>query len=306
MCKPFYISVDHGGTHTRAAASDACGHVLRVLDRDGANPFDDGPEIMFDLIDCCVTDLCRLSGAQLERVCIASAGVELGTLSDTTLWQARLRLRSEQLLIYNDAHVAHIGAFEDGDGILVSAGTGSIVVARVGERVKRYGGWGHILGDEGSGFAVGRDGLKQAVLDEDNRRSTALYHEALTTFEVSSLREALFSIYSGSSKAKVAGFARNVLHLATEGDTASFAIVKAQLNALCETVGTAIKQGFPPVASYAGGMFADVFYGSLFQECLAVRNIVVTSPRLSALHAGLWLAMGRPSLSPTFLNATCE
>src|SRR5690606_5383094 len=86
---------------------------------------------------------------------------------ERTLASARL---AERVCVISDGETALYGAFAGGPGILLIAGTGSVGYAR-GEdgRVERCGGWGMLVGDEGSGFGLGRAGLRAALRSADGR-----------------------------------------------------------------------------------------------------------------------------------------
>ncbi|MDT2767609.1 BadF/BadG/BcrA/BcrD ATPase family protein [Globicatella sulfidifaciens] len=83
---------------------------------------------------------------------------------------------NEQYLLRSDAEIALIGALKGKDGILVIAGTGSIAFAKFGNRIERCGGWGYQLGDEGSGYWIGRQLLTEFTKQSDGRHlKTDLY-----------------------------------------------------------------------------------------------------------------------------------
>ena len=71
--------------------------------------------------------------------------------------------------IASDGVTSLLGALGERDGAVVAAGTGTICVARRGERLAKVDGWGALLGDAGSGFAIGRAGLEAALRNADGR-----------------------------------------------------------------------------------------------------------------------------------------
>lgn len=73
--------------------------------------------------------------------------------------------------IYNDVKVAHFGAFGLGSGVQVVAGTGSIGFARDGAKEYRLGGYGPLIGDEGSAYAIGTTALNHMSFYFDKRVS---------------------------------------------------------------------------------------------------------------------------------------
>jgi glucosamine kinase len=90
---------------------------------------------------------------------------------------------TQRLSIGSDAEIAFHDAFHDGPGILVLAGTGSMVLGRGPDgELDRVGGWGPLLGDEGSGYAIGCHALRAVARAEDrlepatDLRATVLSH----------------------------------------------------------------------------------------------------------------------------------
>lgn len=156
------LGVDVGGTWLRAALSDG----QRILKRGrlpSARPFKPAPA--------------------LEKL-LASWGsprLDLLTLGSTGIWSAaqkrslaaELKLLARQVTVLSDVELAHRAAFGREAGVLLLAGTGSIALAgRQGGRLVRAGGLGPLLGDEGSGFWLGKRAL--AVMPDRFPRGLAL------------------------------------------------------------------------------------------------------------------------------------
>ena len=103
--------------------------------------------------------------------------------------ELRIALRNENLatsvVVTTDIEIALAAAFSDGPGIVVSAGTGSVAVGRdrAGKR-HRMGGYGWQMGDEGSGYAIGRAALGAVSRAIDGRSpKTALSEQVLRPLE---------------------------------------------------------------------------------------------------------------------------
>ena len=158
-----------------------------------------------------------------------------------------------------DAEAALQDAFGDGAGILAISGTGSAVWAR-GEagRMLRVGGWGLLLGDEGSGYAIGLAGLRVVMRSHDGRvASTALTGAVLGALGLDSPDD-LVRWTALASKRDVAATAPLVLEHAA--DPAAAAIIQAAAAELADQVDTAARlldpwTGRVPVA-LSGGLIA--------------------------------------------------
>jgi glucosamine kinase len=137
--------------------------------------------------------------------------------------ELRTALRSEnlvsQVVVTTDIEIALAAAFADGPGIVVSAGTGSVAVGRdrTGKR-HRIGGYGWQMGDEGSGYAIGRASLGAVSRAKDGRSPPTALSDRLLRATRSSDFDALVRWAAGASPAEVAALAPHVLGVAAAGD----------------------------------------------------------------------------------------
>ncbi|MBK1785319.1 N-acetylglucosamine kinase [Prauserella cavernicola] len=161
------VGVDAGGTATRALALDADGAVLGTGRAGGANPNSHPPEQAAGAIaDAVGAALAGLGGP--SAIVIGMAGTS--KLSDpavaTVFEQAWQRAGfGVAPRVVSDAETAFASATAEPDGTVLIAGTGSIA-GRIRKRrmVSVAGGYGWLLGDEGSGFWLGREAVR-ATLD---------------------------------------------------------------------------------------------------------------------------------------------
>ena len=158
--------IDGGGTSTRLELRDGENRMIR---RTAYGPFNvsavgtDGVRAVIREI-AGDTDLSAIS-----RFCVGGAGVSFEGLETLLLEEmGRYGFRGK-LLVCSDFEIALRGAMNEPGGILI-AGTGSVAFG-INERgmKARVGGWGHLIDDEGSGYAIGRDALAAAVRTEDGR-----------------------------------------------------------------------------------------------------------------------------------------
>jgi glucosamine kinase len=132
-------------------------------------------------------------------------------------------LRSEgiarRVSVTTDVEIALVAAFGDGAGIVVSAGTGSIAVARDRRgALHRLGGYGWQMGDEGSGYAIGRAALGAASRARDGRSpGTALERRVLEAARCADF-DALVRWAAVATPGEVASLAPHVLEVAAAGD----------------------------------------------------------------------------------------
>ena len=137
--------------------------------------------------------------------------------------ELRKLLRTENLartvVVATDIEIALAAAFDQGPGIVVSAGTGSVAVGRDRSgKQHRMGGYGWQMGDEGSGYAIGRAALGAVSRAVDGRSPRTALSERILTASRSESFDALVRWAAGASPAEVAALAPHVLDVAAGGD----------------------------------------------------------------------------------------
>ena len=132
-------------------------------------------------------------------------------------------LRGENLAsrveVTTDVELALAGAFQTGPGIVVSAGTGSIAVGRDAKGARwRIGGYGWQMGDEGSGYAIGRSALGAVSRAHDGRSPrTALTDRVLAATRCADF-DSVVRWAAAASPSEIASLAPHVLEIAAQGD----------------------------------------------------------------------------------------
>lgn len=175
-------------------------------------------------------------------------------------------IRAERVAIQSDAVTALLGAHGSEAGIMAIAGTGSIVLGKDRRGTfARAGGWGWLLGDEGSAMAIGRDGLSAALQAVDGViPPTALRDTLLGHFGVERPRDVKSIVYAPDFGSRGFGqLAALVGRVAEEGDATARAIVERHGHLLARQVAAVVAQldfdATPIAVAPIGGAFAHVF-----------------------------------------------
>ena len=153
-----FLGIDGGGTGCRAVLADASGRVLGRGEAGAANIASDFAGSVDNILKatrvaCGGRDLSMIrAGLGLAGANAAGAAERLAA----ALPFARIRVET-------DGFTAVRGALGDQDGIVAAIGTGSVFAAQRGVQVRHLGGWGLVLGDEGSGAWIGRAILSAAL-----------------------------------------------------------------------------------------------------------------------------------------------
>lgn len=185
----------------------------------------------------------RWNRRRVAALVVASRG--LWTPAERRMLARALRGLAARVHVISDAQAALLGALGKQPGVLVLSGTGSIVVGRDARgRWARAGGLGPILGDEGSGFWLGREWLRTVVRNGH-------------------LLPALRASHGRDPVKTMAAMSRHVIARARRGDQHARRIVaegQRQLAAGALEVARALRLGRTVNASWAGSVLADRWY----------------------------------------------
>ncbi len=259
-----YVGIDGGGSKTRTVAIDATGTLL--LDHLAAAI--DLPVRGDEHVGRVLADIREAVATVCMSRPIAQVTLGMPALGESDAWDARLAALAANafpgwtVLLYNDARLALEGALPDQTGVLVVSGTGSIAWGKADDGSEaRTGGWGPLLGDEGSGYDIGRRALAAAAMAEDGRGpATALSGALAAALGVPDVRATLETLSQPNSdtRARVASLAVAVLRAAEQGDTVAVEIIfgaGTQLATHVEALMNRLHLAPDTPVSYAGGCF---------------------------------------------------
>ena len=227
--------VDGGGTKTVCVVADENGRVLGLGSSGPSNYHVTGLAASLEVVG---ESLRKASGwRHVDYLTVGLAGLD--TRYDVGLYLEALRRQglAGDCHAMHDAEIALLGGTGGGPGIIVIAGTGSVAsgMNRSG-RYARAGGWGYILGDEGSAYDIGRRGLVAVLRAYDGRgRKTALTEKLLKALGVSNPEEMLRRVYVDKMGVTgIAALAAHVTEAAAEGDPVALDIVRSAAESLAE------------------------------------------------------------------------
>src|SRR5271165_1690061 len=278
----YVMGVDGGATKTLAAVLDLREQVLHVGEGGPSNQDAVGA-------DAAVRELLNAADEA-----IAHAGIDAGELgaavlaiawTDTDSIVRNVRAaRTDAWIVVNDVVAAWATATGGGPGVAAISGTGSNVFG-VGPdgRAWRAGGWGHLLGDEGSGYWLGVQSIRAALRDrEASGPATALSDAAPVFFGVATVEALASLVYSKPlTKGEIAAFAIETATLAEGGDAVACELYERGAAELGEQIAAVIgKTGLADGAGAAGQPFPVGLIGSSFKA-----GAVFVEPLARAVHA---------------------
>ena len=158
------LGLDIGGTHTRARlVSD--GALVAEARAGSASLTAAGRTRASEVLDELLSKLPITSG--LDAICVGSAGTGAGEGDAYIRGRLGPMTATGTVVVVNDAHLV-LAAQRLEDGVALVAGTGSIALGRHAGREERAGGWGYLLGDEGSGYWIVREALREVARRQES------------------------------------------------------------------------------------------------------------------------------------------
>ncbi|MGI6081271.1 MAG: N-acetylglucosamine kinase [Limnochordia bacterium] len=290
-----FLAVDGGGTNTRCViASDASDFLVSVSG---------GPTAIAHGLDAALTALLAVvekalneavsqqqghdtTPVVLQGACLGVSGIST-TDAGLKVQQALVRFLQERghplppwaVRVVSDSEIALVGALSGRPGIVLIVGTGATAVGRDPQGAFfRADGWGWLLGDAGSGYAIGRSALRSAFAGLDGRKAeTRLISAIPAHFGVTRLEDIVPHVYFEAwPPAKIATLTPLVARLADEGDAISRQILSEAGVALAESV-CAVRRRL------TFGPHVDVSYqGSVIRKIPLIRQILHDTLRQEA------------------------
>ena len=245
------LGIDGGGTTTEAwLAEPGC----RVLGRGTAGPSNAksvGLETARRSLDDAIHaafDNAGLPPTPVEAICLGLAGFDrpddrkvLSTWAEQASW-------ASNVLIVNDGDLVIAAGTPQGWGIGIIAGTGSIAVGRTKDgRTARAGGWGHLIGDEGSAYRFVLDALRLVARRTDGRDPQPTEQDPFTeqicaAVGVTKASQIVTTIYSPEfTRARIAALAPEILAACAEVPEIRASLLTSAGAALAETVAAAAR-----------------------------------------------------------------
>lgn len=239
-----FLGIDAGGTKTTAVAADLNGEQIRTAQgAPGAIS-----AIGVSGINSLLTELLKELDIydSLDRLQAATFGFSGVGRADV---REKVKDEIEKIGVNNfklitDGELLHYSAFGESDGILLEAGTGAVCISGNNNVLTQIGGWGFILGDEGGGYQIGRDAIRNALSENDkNLPVSKLSIEIMKFYGVEKREELMNVVYSADSVQKIiSSSAFTVCEMAKQGDTDAQTIVEDAATHLFTILQTALEK----------------------------------------------------------------
>lgn len=261
----FLVGIDGGGSTVRVAVAAPALDVVGQSEGGAANPSAIGREAAAESIRETMRAALHAADVAPRQVAAVGIGVAGAAASHSAAWLREVvsAVTPGALVVPSaDYEIALVGALGRRRGVLVLAGTGSLAYGvNARGRSKLVGGWGTLLGDEGSGGWLGLEGLRAVVRAADRRGpATALTGLLLRELELSDARDLIPWLYRADQPRTpaIARLAGTVLAAAEAGDAVARDLVERaadELAGAARAVIRALTMRHPPIA-FAGGLLS--------------------------------------------------
>lgn len=260
-----YVGIDGGGSKTEAlfyrSETQTTIRLVGHASRTSSVGWETSREVVIALI---LEGLSKL-GADVDSLASISgcmSGIDLPEQSKRMTSDLKQRFSHSTIEVVNDALAALAAGTKGEPGVVLIAGTGSIAMGEdEAGRIARSGGLGYFIGDEGSGFDIGRLGITAAIQSYEGRGpQTALWQRVCTHYRVEQPRELIPLIYDAEyAIGHIAAFAPEVLECSTTDDVARVIIDQAvqQYVQLIDSVQMQLGQTVGNKVVLAGGVITN-------------------------------------------------
>ena len=230
----YIIGVDAGGTSTKAIAYTTTGDELGRFKGGSANPAAAGLRQAALNLEHVIEQCRKQCGNEIDYMLVGAAGVETGQLKPQLLSLLRERHPEVTIDLISDALLVLEARLEDRDGVALIAGTGSVAWGKHGSRTHRVGGWGHLIGDLGSGYAIAMQAIREmAACIDSGQPLIPLGEKILDHLQIQSWREMVDFVYQ-SDKAGIASLLPMLEQAAIEGDQTAVSLFNEAVTHLCQ------------------------------------------------------------------------
>ncbi|WP_230398235.1 N-acetylglucosamine kinase [Novisyntrophococcus fermenticellae] len=239
--KAYLLGLDGGGTKTMVCVADEEGNILERFESGAFNMNGQSREKALQTLRDIYIRL-KMLGYKINKcrgVGIGAAGISNPAVSQILKEAFKQEGFLCRIGLFGDHETALAAAFPECRGIVLISGTGSICIGRdAWGRQYRAGGYGHLIDDVGSAYAIARDMLSAVVRAEDGRaESTLLKKLVFEKLNIRKTEDLLGFLYQpGRSKKEVASLAPLISQAAAYGDRSAMEIERKSARDLADLV----------------------------------------------------------------------
>ncbi|REE85293.1 N-acetylglucosamine kinase-like BadF-type ATPase [Paenibacillus taihuensis] len=293
-----FVGIDGGGTHSTAVAVDLEGNVLAQAVGGSINYYSVGMErarnYLKEIIDLLIM---KVKVNEFESVYIGNSALSAEATPEVLKRFTEGIVASRSIYMHSDSYIALIAMTAGQPGILIISGTGSMGIAKgMTDELLTIGGYGYLLGDQGSAYPIALQGIQAAVAAEEGMAAPTTLQEAVKEhYAIRQMSELIDMFYNPPLERHViARFAAEVARCAEQGDEVALKLLeKAARELAAHAIELEKKLGIPGVPiGVSGSVFMKnrCIYGEfkqlLEQACpFSAVSLIDNPPELGAIFA---------------------
>lgn len=290
----YYLGIDGGGTKTEFRLVNASGVLLSSALLGASNPNDIGLDATCALLK---SGIDKVTEGYDRAAISAFAGIAGAATGDNAAQMANFlrTLGFAKADATSDVRSSLAACLGDQDGIAVIMGTGSVAYAQCGGQILRAGGYGYLLGDAGSGFALGQGAILAALQAEDGSGApTLLRNMVILQCGKACVLDALADFYHGG-KAEIAQYAPLIFEAHAKGDSVASEILTRNIRAianLIRAIANRMGQNHVPIVLCGGLTAQGAVILPLLQDALVndARTYSLSISKTAPIAGALYLA----------------
>jgi len=268
----YVLGIDGGGTKTTASIANEKGESVAEATVGPSNPNLVKQDVLIETLTSLKNELIQINPTAFHHITHLFAGVSGAGhfTAQKKIHEALRRVMPEQINIAvdHDATIALYSGTEGKAGIVQISGTGSMTygINSEGER-NRVGGWGHFVGERGSGYGLGHDALNAVFATHDGMGPKTELTEALCAhFKAATLPDLIPHIYQAHQpKEIIASLGRYVMNAADANDQVACEIIQKNGRSIGKSIAVLAKKLFKYTA-YEKSDIPVVLTGGLFHR----------------------------------------
>lgn len=285
----YLIGLDGGGTKTKCVLTDFNFNPLYECQGGPSNFLLIGTQTVSDTILSLILESMnhlRILSDDIASIFIGTTGA--GRLNDAeklkndfTQYARSKGYIFRSFNVDSDARIALEGAFSGAPGSLLIAGTGSVIFGKdKSQNICRVGGFGKLIGDEGSGSTLGRRGINQIAKEFDGRGGKTLLTEIIKRdFGITDSPQLITEIYRNNFD--VASFAPKVIEAAQSGDEIANKILEEESDELLlhvKSIFNMIGEDTLKLCLIGGTIATDNYYSTMLKEKIKLHlpKVIIT------------------------------
>ena len=232
----YYLGIDGGGTKTDFALSDIRGNILNIVSLGTCNPVDKGMENTLNVLEEGIRMVCEeVPYSQISAYAGIAGGGTVGNNAEI-IGKFLEKFRFARVGNGSDAANAIAAGLGRRNGIAVIMGTGSVAFTQKNRELIKTGGFGYLLEEGGSGFAIGRDGIRVALkAEEGSGTETLLQTLILQKCTTPTILDNLSEFYN-AGKRGFASYAPLVFEAYDQGDQVAGEILRTNMKIVAELI----------------------------------------------------------------------